>query len=334
MTKAKKTVAVFAAFLAAAAVITVGVLYMTGGIRFAKPAESKDGAYLFVHFVGNAPEQERIHFAAGKDGYHFTELNNSEPVIIQKKGKQCVRDPYILRGEDGCFYIIGTDMKSDEGWTSNHALATWKSEDLVTWTDETIIDIRNFGGEFKNTNRAWAPQAIYDSEKGQYMVYWANSTEEDDVAAMYFAYTSDFKTMTRPELLYRREGIQTIDGDIVYNEKNGKYYMYFKHDEDQTIAYVTADKPNGPYSKEVVVVSLAPSGVEGSTMYNIAGTDTWVMIMDEYGKNRFFMQQTTDFENFTKVKRSDFTLGENPRHGSVLKITDSEYETLMNAYGK
>ena len=74
---------------------------MTGGIRFAKPAESKDGAYLFVHFVGNEPQQERIHFAAGKDGYNFTELNNSEPVIIQKKGKQCVRDPYILRGEDG-----------------------------------------------------------------------------------------------------------------------------------------------------------------------------------------------------------------------------------------
>ena len=334
MTKAKKIIAVFAAVLAAAAVITVGVLYMTGVIHFAKLAESQDGAYLFVHFVGNAPEQERIHFAAGKDGYRFTELNGGEPVIIQKKGKQCVRDPYILRGEDGFFYIIGTDMKSDEGWTSNHALVTWRSEDLVTWTDETILDIRDFGGEFEHTNRAWAPQAIFDSDKGQYMVYWANSTEEDDVAEMYYAYTSDFKTMTKPALLYRREGIQTIDGDIVYNEKNGKYYMYFKHDEDQTIAYVTADKPNGPYSEEAVVVSLAPSGVEGSTMYNIAGTDTWVMIMDEYSKNRFFMQQTTDFENFTKVKRSDFCLGENPRHGSILKITDIEYETLMSAYGK
>lgn len=333
MTKAKKIIAGCAAFLVAAAVITVGVLYMTGVIRFAKPAESQNGAYLFVHFVGNEPEKERIHFAVSKDGYNFTELNGSEPVILQTKGKQCVRDPYILRGEDGFFYIIGTDMKSEEGWTSNHALVTWKSEDLVTWTDETIIDIRDFGGEFENTNRAWAPQAIYDAEKGQYMVYWANSTEEDDVAAMYYAYTSDFKTMTKPELLLRREGIQTIDGDIVYNEANGKYYMYFKHDEDQTIAYVTADKPNGPYSEEATVVSLAPSGVEGSTMYNITGTDTWVMIMDEYGKNRFFMQQTTDFESFTKVKRSDFDLGENPRHGSVLAITDSEYDALMNAYG-
>ena len=332
MTKGKKIIAVCAGLLATAAVITVGVLYMTGVIWYAKPAESQNGAYLFVHFVGNEPEKERIHFAVSQDGYNFTELNGSEPVIIQTKGKQCVRDPYILRGEDGCFFIIGTDMKSEEGWTSNHALVTWKSEDLVTWTDETILDIRDFGGEFRNTNRAWAPQAIYDSEKGQYMVYWANSTEEDDVAAMYYAYTSDFKTMTKPELLYRREGIQTIDGDIVYNEKNGKYYMYFKHDEDQTIAYVTADKPNGPYSEEPVVVSLAPSGVEGSTMYNITGTDTWVMIMDEYGKNRFFMQQTTDFENFTKVKRSDYCLGENPRHGSVLAITEAEYETLISAF--
>ena len=34
------------------------------------------------------------------------------------------------------------------------------------------------------------------------------------------------------------DGFVYRDGDIAYNEKNGKYYLYFKHDEDQTIAYV------------------------------------------------------------------------------------------------
>lgn len=332
-TKTKKILIASAAVVAAAAVITLGTLYGTGVIRFAKPAESQSGAYLFVHFVGNAPEEETIHFAVSRDGYNFTQLNGGEPVITQTMGKKCVRDPYILRGNDGTFYIIGTDMKSEEGWVSNHALITWKSTDLINWTDETVIDIRDFGGEFENTTRAWAPQAIWDGEKGQYMVYWAHSTEENDTAGMYYAYTSDFKTMTEPQPLYLRENVQTIDGDIIYNEANGKYYMYFKHDEDQTIAYVTADKPCGPYADEPIVVSLAPSGVEGSTMYNITGTDTWVMIMDEYGKGRFFMQQTTDFESFTKVKRSDFCLGLRPRHGSILAISEQEYDALVKAYG-
>lgn len=334
MRKSTKILLSAAGALVLAAGITAGVLYGVGVLKFAKPAESKNGKYLFCYFVGNDPQEERIHLAVSTDGYHFEALNGNEPIIKQTLGKKSVRDPYILKGEDGFYYIIGTDMRSMEGWTSNHALVTWKSKDLITWTDETIIDIRDFGGEFAQTTRAWAPQALYDAEKGQYMVYWAHSTAQQDIAAMYYAYTTDFKTLTEPQPLYVREGIQTIDGDIVYNAQNGKYYLYFKHDEDQTIAYVTADHMNGPYTDEPVIVSLAPSGVEGSSMYNINGTDTWVMMMDEYGKGRYFLQQTTDFEHFTKLKRSDYDLNIQPRHGSVVSISDEEYDALVKAYGK
>ena len=290
--------------------------------------------YLFCHFVGNGENQERIHFAVSKDGFNFRPLNNNEPVIIQTKGKKCVRDPYILKGEDGNYYIIGTDMRCEEGWTSNHALVTWKSADLVNWTDETIIDIRDFGGEYATTTRAWAPQAIWDKSRGSYMVYWANSTVENDVAAMYYAYTDDFRTMTKPELLYERKGIQTIDGDIVYNEENGYFYLYFKHDEDQTIAYVKSKSLNGPYEDNSVVVSLSKHGVEGSSMYKLSGSDTWIMIMDEYGTGNFFMQTTKDMENFTAVDSDKYSFdGVRPRHGSVVAISDDDYNRLVEAFG-
>lgn len=301
---------------------------------YATPVRSLSGKYMFCQFVGNRPDEERIHFAVSEDGYNFRPLNKNQPVIIQTKGKKCVRDPYIMRGEDGFFYIIGTDMKSDEGWTSNHALVTWKSADLVDWTDETIIDMRDFGGEFAKTNRAWAPQAIWDEKEGAYMVYWANSTEENDVAAMYYAHTSDFKSITKPQLLYERKGIQTIDGDIVFNEKNGFFYMYFKHDEDQTIAYVKSKSLTGPYEDNSVVVSLSKEGVEGSSMYPVTGTDSWIMIMDEYGTGKFFMQMTTDMENFKAVSPDDYSFdGVRPRHGSVMAITDEEYDRLVKAFG-
>lgn len=334
MRMSQKVILCVLAVLAVAAILTVGILYGTGVLKFAKPAESQSGKYLFCYFVGNEPEEERIHFAVSADGYHFEALNHNEPVILQTLGKKSVRDPYILKGEDGFYYIIGTDMAASEGWTSNHALITWRSADLITWTDETIMDIRDFGGEFATTTRAWAPQAFWDDEKGAYMVYWAHSTEENDIAAMYYAYTTDFKTLSEPQPLYVREGIQTIDADIIYNEANGKYYMYFKHDEDQTIAYVTAEHLNGPYEDDPVIVSLAPSGVEGSSMYRINGTDAWVMLMDEYGKGRYFAQQTTDMEAFTKLKRSDYSMDFGPRHGSVISITDEEYQALIEAFGK
>lgn len=332
--KCKKIVAGASCALVLAAGITVCVLYATGVLHYAKPAQSKDGSYLFCYFVGNAPDEERIHFAVSRDGYNFEPLNGNKEIILQTLGKKSVRDPYILKGEDGFYYIIGTDMAASEGWTSNHALITWKSADLIHWTDETVIDIRDFGGAFATTNRAWAPQALWDSEKGQYMVYWAHSTEENDIAAMYYAYTSDFKTLTEPQPLLIREGVQTIDADIIYNAQNGRYYMYFKHDEDQTIAYVTAEKMNGPYTDDPVVVSLASSGVEGSSMYNITGTDTWVMLMDQYGKHRYFAQQTTDMEHFLKLKRKDYAMDFSPRHGSVIPITDAQYDELIKAFGK
>lgn len=306
---------------------------MNGIKDFAVPVKSTAGKYLLCYFTGNEPERERICFAVSEDGYNFKPLNKGQPVILQTKGKKCVRDPFIVKGKNGGYYIIGTDMKSEEGWTSNHALITWRSEDCLNWTDETVIDIRDFGGEFRNTNRAWAPEVIFDEEKGKYMVYWSHSTEEHDTASIYYAYTDDFKSLSAPTPLYERKGIQTIDADIAKNEKNGTYYLYFKYEETQQIAYVKSKNLTGPYKNPPTIVSLAPSGVEGSAIYNITGTDTWVMCMDEYGKDYYFAQQTTDFENFKALPRESYQYSINPRHASVVAITDEEYKRLVDHYG-
>ena len=296
-------------------------------------AESKYGKYLFVYFVGNGEGEERLHFAVSENGYDFRPLNNNEAVITQTKGKKCVRDPYVFRGADGKAYIIGTDMKCEEGWESNHALITWQSENLTDWTDETVIDIKELGEKYRDTTRAWAPQAIWDENEKAYMLYWAHSTRQHNTAGIYYAYSKDMKTLlSEPKPLYCRD-IQTIDGDIVYNEREKRYYLFFKHDEDQTIAYVTSENLCGPYEDKPVVVSLAPSGVEGSQMYRINGTDTWILIMDEYGKGRFFMQQTENFRDYLPVAREDYHMDFSPRHGSIMPITDEEYDRLTERFG-
>ena len=295
--------------------------------------ESKYGKYLFVYFVGNGEGEERLHFAVSENGYDFRPLNGNKALITQTKGKKCVRDPFVFRGVDGKTYIVGTDMKCEEGWESNHALVTWCSDNLTDWYDETIIDIRELGEKYRNTTRAWAPQAMWDENENAYMLYWAHSTKEHNTAGMYYAYTRDMKILiTEPKPLYCRD-IQTIDGDIIYNEKEKLYFLFFKHDEDQTIAYVTSERINGPYEDKPVVVSLAPSGVEGSQVYRINGTDTYIMIMDEYGKGRFFMQQTENLRDYKAVAKEDYSMDFSPRHGSVMAITDEEYVALVEKYG-
>ncbi len=317
--------------------------------NYAYPACSREGAYLFCYFVGNEVNEQQIHLAVSTDGYNFKALNNNEPIIDQKLGTGCVRDPYILKGQDengkDCYFIIATDMNALEGWTSNHCLITWKSYDLVNWIDETVIDIRQFEG-FEHTNRAWAPQAIWDEKAGMYMVYWATSTVENDVAGHYYAYTKDFKSFeTEPKILYGRwnetdpetgekRSIQCIDGDIIYNEKDGYYYLYFKEDITQKIAYVKSKNLTGPYDTDYTICSLNWFGVEGSSMYRITGTDAWMMIMDEYGEGTFFAQMTRDFKTFRQVQRSTYSMNHlKPRHGSVVAISEAEYFALVDAYG-
>ena len=50
-----------------------------------------------------------------------------------------VRDPHILRSEDGrSFYMVLTDMTSHLGWSSNRAFVMLRSDDLVHWSASVI----------------------------------------------------------------------------------------------------------------------------------------------------------------------------------------------------
>lgn len=286
--------------------------------------------YLFCYFVGNHPHEERVHFAISKDGYNFTAVNENKPIIIQTKGKKCCRDPFIFRDNDGVFHIIATDMKSEEGWANNNSMVMWDSVDLVHWTNEIIIDFSNFE-ETKNANRVWAPQVIFDKFKNEYMVYWTHNNADDDLDTItWYAYTKDFHTFTTPpQVLFKpKSGMCAIDADII--EHNGKYYLYQADGEKEAICYCVADRPDGPYYEpDSNKVSVADTALEGNCIYRILGTDKFVMIADQFQKGGYFMQETIDLMNFSKVDESRFSLNHlNPRHGSVLYITEQEYELL------
>jgi hypothetical protein len=107
-------------------------------------------AYLFTYFTGDSGKEESIRFALSNDGFKYKALNHNNPVIgsdtISDKGG--VRDPHIMRSNDGnTFYMVATDMKSAQGWNSNHGIVMLKSQDLVHWT-HSKVDIKIRFNEF------------------------------------------------------------------------------------------------------------------------------------------------------------------------------------------
>ena len=289
--------------------------------------------YLFCYFTGNEPENESVHFAVSDDGYHFNALNGNKKIINQTLGKKCCRDPFIFRDESGIFHIIATDMRCFDGWSSNNSMIIWDSEDLICWENERILDFSRFK-ETKNADRVWAPQVIFDKFKKEYMIYWSHNNTDDNLdTIIWYAYTNDFKTLTiAPRVLFNpKSNLSAIDADIV--EVNGKYYLYEADGGKNAICFVVSDKPSGPYFEpDDNKVSVADTALEGNCIYKILGSNKYVMIADQFKAGGYFMQETENMINFKRV--DDFSLNHlRPRHGSMLHITDEEYNRLVTRFG-
>ena len=115
-------------------------------------AENEDFSnYLFTFFPSNS--NENLYYALSTDGFNYTVLNNGNRIMLSdtislKKG---IRDPHIMRAPDGkTFYMVMTDMKSAEGWSSNRGLVMMKSQDLVNWEHSTVHFPTRFAKQWSN----------------------------------------------------------------------------------------------------------------------------------------------------------------------------------------
>lgn len=347
----KRLLAVFLAVLMALTCFTA----LPFAASAATPATSAGGKYVFAYFTGNNTSEQKIRFAVSDDGYNFTAINGNRPVAEQTTGTGCARDPYLFRGQDGYFYMVATDMDASLGWWDvNDAMTVWRSADLVNWSEESHIsikDVKNADGTpalpaNETVHCFWAPQVIWDASTGKYMVYFSLSTSSftgGSEQKIYYMLTDNLTDVTHysaPQLLYKNpNGDASIDADIMYDSANGIYYMYYKNEADgeKTIYYVSSTdlKDAEQYSActPVKVYNSRSTKMEGCNSHFITGTNTMVMLADEYGNSGHYLAfQSTDFKNFEKLTDSQYTLNQlSPRHGSVLAITDEEYNTMLKA---
>ncbi|MBR0413003.1 MAG: hypothetical protein IJI47_05505 [Eubacterium sp.] len=260
-----------------------------------------------------------------------------------------VRDSYAFIGQDGKDYVIATDLNTNNGsWGSiqNSRFLLWKMDFFGDINDTRPISIDTSklpgmdaitggtSGTHKTVKKAWAPQVIYDPDVGKYMLYW--SVGADGISTqIYYTYTSDFKTdfTTVKRLLFPDfdgEGIDNhIDADITYH--NGLYYCYFKNEDgsgtgSKRIWYAVAPHANGPYTDfELINTSY---GAEGPQVYE-TGNNSYMLMVDGYGNHTYHMYSAGspydfDTEDETSTNVTDLS----PRHGSIVRITDAEYQKL------
>ena len=328
-----------------------------------------DSNYLFAYFTGTSIAGQTIHLAVSQDGLNYTALRNNEPVIVPSKGTGCVRDPYLWYNEkDNYYYILATDLDfTDTGsdYSDNsESFIVWRSKDLVHWYDETMIDVKavlgGLGINNNNMQAVWAPQVLWDGSS--YVVYFslqcdATSNGSWNPLTIVYLKTTDLLDQSA----YYKYGVihnpgrHVIDADIIKNPTTGQYYMFYKDESAsggiQSIYYMISDSsPIGPYyapgnansGRGPQLFSWVGKNLEGcNSFFNDQGE--LVTYVDEYDytnssgqkEAHFHVSKTSDFTNYTKVDEGSYNINSlSPRHGSVVKITDEEYNRLLNnAYG-
>lgn len=301
-------------------------------------SNSVSEAFLFVHFIDkkhNTELSEQIYFSVSLDGLEWKTLNNQNPVIISQVGERGIRDPFILKSKDGKkYYIIGTDLNvhlRPDSWRTctrngSHDILVWESEDLVNWSDVRVCTVAP-----DDAGCAWAPEAIYDKNQDNYMVFWASKTEHGRGKHKIFqSRTKDFINFTPPELYIERDS-DVIDTDIV--ESDGIYYRFSKDETSKCILIEKADRLDGEF--RIISTNLCTVfGVEGPQCFKLKN-GKWCLLLDEYRANNGYAPYVTDdIESgiFTKCSES-FHTKVKFRHGGVIPISMEEYYALIDTYG-
>lgn len=294
-------------------------------------------AYLFAYFTSNHIDKEAVHYAISRDGYTYTALNNNRPVIDSKAISSTggVRDPHILRAEDGkTFYMVLTDMVSANGWNSNRAMILLKSTDLINWTSNVINIQQKYQGQ-EDLLRVWAPQTIYDREAGKYMIYWSMK-HGDQPDIIYYAYAnSEFTDIEgEPKVLFLpQSGLSCIDGDIIY--KDGIYHLFYKTEGhgDGIKKATTTLLTSGNWTESPDYKQQTSEAVEGSSVFKLIGSDTYILMYDVYKKGAYQFTESTDLEEFKAIDHQ-IAMDFHPRHGSIIPITNDELNALTAKWGQ
>jgi len=326
--------------------ILTALLASTFSLSVSAQNDEPKVAYLFTYFTGNAPHEEQICYALSDDGYNFTPLNHGNPVIksdsIALTG--CVRDPHILRGEDGkTFYMVVTDMRSSLGWSSNRGMVLLKTTDLINWQHSTVHFPTKYPKTWGNVIRVWAPETIYDHQAQRYMVFYSlRTSDHDSFDRIYYSYVNDDFTdlIGEPTFLFDN-GSATIDGDIVFNPADQLYHLFYKSEGGRGIFQATArqltaergQRPGSQWTKIDGHVDQTQKAVEGVGVCQSIDGKSWIVMYDCYGDGHYQFCTSDDLKTFKWVQDTQTKGKFTPRHGTIIPITQAEKDRLLLHYG-
>ena len=287
--------------------------------------------YLMSYF---RTESEALHLAVSADGLKWEPLNENRPIWHAPVGNESVRDPFILRDEDGIYRLFSTNS-----WYSDSIIVA-DSTDLLEWTNPRVVLLMaNVAG----TRNCWAPECFFDAEAKLYRVIFSSSQdvrtnrEMEDSAdwnhRIWSCSTPDFETWSAPEPFFD-PGYSVIDACVVPVSAT-RWMMGWKDErgsnesEGRTVSkrikVSFAPSGLGPWSEESEF--LTPDRSEGPTFFQRDGG--WTIFFDAFIDHYFGALHSDDEGRTWRDISAQVEFPPEPRHASVIEIPDVDGERLL-----
>ncbi|MEW9264461.1 glycoside hydrolase family 43 protein [Kineococcus endophyticus] len=313
--------------------------------------DREEFGWLLAHFREDPDgHAEKIHFSLSQDDspLRWDPLWGGGPVLESRLGTTGVRDPAIVRDDDGRFHLLATDLRVWDGgglrWEEwrrhgSRSLVLWDSEDLLTWEGPRLVEVAP-----PTAGMAWAPEVTTDPATGEHVVFWSSRLfPEDDVEHASESYsrilasrTRDFVAFGPTEVMVDTGGRDIIDTAVL--QEHGRVYRFSK-DEDRDGGYgIFLERGSALFADdfEVVTTNIAgdryPGGVEAPLVVKARDRDRWYLFLDQYAEwpQGYFALQCDDLDSgrWEPVPAGEVSIPPSTKHGTVLPLFRDEWERL------
>lgn len=306
----------------------------TGGRATAAPSPAQAyGAYVMGYFT-ESPDMlgaaYALHLAVSEDGLHWTPLNQNQPVATPTEGTGGLRDPFVLRRQDGGFVVLATDLLGTDFTQPNQYIHAWDSADLTAFTGYRRLRMHDMD------THTWAPEAFWDEGRGEYgIVYSANSGGRD---GFWVNYTTDFVTVGEPQLFFD-PGFNVLDATM-HLGADGTNYLYYKSFSDGLLYGARADGldprafDDGTYTDGVI----QGSGIEAPIVVRANDREEWFLWGDSFSpvNGELYAWSSGDIGaggGWTPLSKAEFTQPLNAKHPTIAPLTAAEHAALLQAWG-
>lgn len=297
----------------------------------AQPASAATYSAYAMGYFKESPDQSgdsyALHLAVSSDGLNWTPLNQNNPVATPTAGMQGLRDPYLLRKQDGTFVVLATDLKGRVFNLDNQYIHVWDSANLTSFTNYRRVRLHTMA------THSWAPEAFWVPSRNQYAVIYSANNGTRDVLMV--NYTTDFITMGTPQVFFD-PGFNVLDGDVLVD--GNTFYLAYKNLDDGNL-YVARSTTGAPNSFTTLTSGLRQGdAIEAPILVKSHTNSTFWLWGDSYAPSNavFYAWQSTTINGnaWSALNQRDYTPPINAKHATITPITAAERTALVDRWGE